>query len=241
MQVARRGHTAHIINNVLYVIGGENEGGEISSVEAYNISSNSWSTKSSLSIQRSLHKSCVHDGKIYVFGGFTEDGVPDVTHTEILATVEMYDPATNSWTSRSPMANANWGMSCVTVNNKIYVFGGRINPTSYQIYDPLLNSWTLGGTMPTPRGYGSSASLIGNKIYLMHGYDINSANSINPAIDVLDLNDNTWSSRTPISKPRNGAAQAVIGETIYLAGGSNKPFNELEQVGVLESYRPSLD
>lgn len=230
MQTGRRGHTSHVINSVLYVIGGEN-GGEIASVEAYDFATNTWSNKASLSVERSFHSSCVYNGNIYVFGGFTEDGDPWVTHSKVLATVEMYDPSTNTWTAKSSMTQSNRSMACAVVNDKIYVLGGANNEMGYDIYDPILDSWSVGGSMRTSLVMGFAAFVVNDKLYVLggNGFFI---------VEALDLSTNSWSVKSSIPTPRNDVGYATSGNTVYVVGGRNGASKNLN---TLEAYNPLFD
>lgn len=53
----------------LYVIGGRNESGYLSSVESYNLETNEWNYVSSLPQPLAAHAGAVHNGKIYISGG----------------------------------------------------------------------------------------------------------------------------------------------------------------------------
>lgn len=52
----------------LYVIGGRNETGYLSSVESYNLETNEWRYVSSLPQPLAAHAGAVHNGKIYISG-----------------------------------------------------------------------------------------------------------------------------------------------------------------------------
>jgi len=52
----------------LYVIGGRNETGYLSSVESYNLETNEWVYLSSLPQPLAAHAGAVHNGKIYISG-----------------------------------------------------------------------------------------------------------------------------------------------------------------------------
>ena len=41
-----------------------------------------------------------------------------------IASIEVYDPATNTWTTNSALPTASLGLASCTMNNKIYVAGG---------------------------------------------------------------------------------------------------------------------
>ena len=63
---------------------------------------------------------CVVDGKIYALGGY----VPGVTGHLGVATVEVYDPATDTWTAGPDMPAGRFGPRTSVVDGKIYVIGG---------------------------------------------------------------------------------------------------------------------
>lgn len=65
----------------------------------------------------------VIDGKIYVVGG-------SVGSSE-LATLEMYDPTTNSWTTGlEAMPTARFRATAGVVDGKLYVTGGELGGIS---------------------------------------------------------------------------------------------------------------
>ena len=73
--------------------------------------------------------------------------------TRVTGRNEMYDPATNTWTTRSPMPTSRNHAFSGVVGGKIYVIGGRIGagniPATTNIdvveeYDPATNLWGRG-------------------------------------------------------------------------------------------------
>ena len=223
MSTARhQGATAHVLGGKLYVIGGEwSPTGEMASVETYTIATGTWSAASALSTSRSGHASCVHNGMIYAFGGFSQDSDPSTTHGLYVASVERYDPVLDTWVSRSPMPEANWGMACATVNDRIYVFGGRENASGYRVYNPLTDIWESSGTMPVGRYYGFGAAVIGNEILVFGGVG-NAGSSLLPidAVSRLDLSTSTWTNASALPDIRARFGTATWNDKIYLMGGA---------------------
>ena len=235
MQQARRGHSSHILGNELFVIGGEKPEKEISSVEAYDTSINTWSNKASLSIPRSFHASCMHNGKIYVFGGFTSNGLNNnVTHEVSVSSVEVYDPANNTWTLMSPMDKDNWGMSCVTVNDRIYVIGGANNSARYEVYNPTLDIWESGGELITARQYGFAAAEINEIIYILGGYT-DAGDSLS-SVEALNTSDSTWQTKTSMLSAKHDIGHATINESIFIIGGRDSNNNPLDTLDKYESF-----
>lgn len=104
---------------------------------------------------------------IYVFGGLQNGEETNV--------VEVYDPATDSWSSRTPMPDARFSMSgAVYLNGQIYVLGGwhieDSNPLSTMlIYTIATDSWQPGGIVWN-MAEGPSGVILG-KIYAISGND----------------------------------------------------------------------
>ncbi len=90
------------------------------------------------------------DGRFYVFGG-RQCGAN--TACEGRTEVQIYDPASDSWSFGSPMLEGCSGMgSAIVMNQRIYVIGGEGAPctgTSVQEYDPFADSWRFVTDLPT--------------------------------------------------------------------------------------------
>src|SRR5262249_22872107 len=74
----------------------------------------------------------VANGKIYVTGGanslsgVNENGIHPARPHNVVATVEEYDPAANTWKTVRPLLLARNHHATVGVGDKIYVIGGRV-------------------------------------------------------------------------------------------------------------------
>jgi hypothetical protein len=110
----------------LFAIGGMNGQSILATNEAYDVATDSWQEKTSMSIPRFYHMSAYDGNYVYVFGGIT------VTQNvlEITRVVERYDIANDSWevVASMPVFDQNpYGValgSCVVVNSKAYIIGG---------------------------------------------------------------------------------------------------------------------
>jgi N-acetylneuraminic acid mutarotase len=84
------------------------------------------------------------DGRIYVIGG-----VPRYGSAESLATVEIYDPATNSWSEGPSLRTPRHGHAAVaTHDGRVYVIGGvkaRLGRSPWMLFsdDPYSHSKPL--------------------------------------------------------------------------------------------------
>ena len=126
-----------VLDNKIYTLCGHGGSGVIN--EVYDTSTNTWTSIANLprSDGRYFLGTAASDGKIYAFCG-TNIGGNYGTNT-----VDMYDPATNSWTLDVAMYPLTLqDASAVTANGRIYCIGGSAYPgypTYNNVYefDPL--------------------------------------------------------------------------------------------------------
>ena len=143
---------------------------------AYDPRTNTWTEKSPMPTARHHVASAVIDGKIYAIGGRTlgngEEPPGDVDVAESNFDVnEMYDPQTDTWTTKQPMQEKRSGFGATAHNGQIYVFGGQAVDgvfESVERYDPSSDKWTFLTSLPSPR-MGLEAVPVGNKIYTIGG------------------------------------------------------------------------
>jgi len=162
---------------------------------------------------------CVVEGKIYAIGG--------ASFNQPLPTVEEYDPATDTWTTKKPMDTARQGLSTSVVNGKIYAIGGgdissaTVNTFStVEEYDPVTDTWTTKTDMSTARGF-HSANVLDGKIYVFGGSSASPyGGTAIRAVEVYDPATDTWTQKGDTIPSRIGAGfSSVVGGHIYLFGG----------------------
>ncbi len=163
--------SASVVNGKIYAIGGKpaHEVTPLTTVEEYDPATDTWATKANMETLRFGLTTCVVNGKIYAIGG-----TPAVTAPyPALATVEEYDPATDTWTTKTDMLARRAFFSASVVNGKIYAIGGGrdLNTSglsTVEEYDPAADRWTTKTNMPTAR-FLLSTSAVNDKIYAIGG------------------------------------------------------------------------
>lgn len=143
--------------------------------EMFDPATGTWTALAPAPTLRNSAASAVVDDRIYVLGGrefsLAEDGS---AVQENVATVEVYDPATDAWETVAPLPEARGGLAAAVHEGSIYVFGGEQHdpdPLVYDDvwrYDPEADEWTAAGTLPTPR-HGLGAATVGDVIYTFGG------------------------------------------------------------------------
>ena len=101
------------------------------------------------------------NGKVLVAGGENAGSK--------LGSVEIYDPATDSWSNGTNMPGPRFGAAAILLptNNRVLVSGGH-DGTNYLnsalLYDPLADSWSTTTNLMTAARYGHSIALSGENV-----------------------------------------------------------------------------
>jgi N-acetylneuraminic acid mutarotase len=161
----RAAHASVGIGGLLYVVGGV--GFNPTALWVYNPATNTWdASRAPLPTAREHLTAAQVDGKLYVIAGrwFGSGN---------LGTVEVYDPATNTWASRAGLPTPRSGLTSAVLAGRIHVTGGEdlgSLDTYYQheVYDPATNTWATFPRMPTAR-HGLASGAATGKWYVIGG------------------------------------------------------------------------
>jgi N-acetylneuraminic acid mutarotase len=85
--------------------------------------------------------------------------------------LDVYDPATNSWSTRRDMPTARVATTATSIEGKLHVMGGRNGETylnTVEAYDPVTDSWTIRASMPTGRS-ALGVGVINGQAYAVGG------------------------------------------------------------------------
>jgi len=230
-------------NGKLYIFGGclraiSGEGGT-TNVWEFDPVADSYRALAPLPVKRCSAIAETVNGKIYVIGGL--EPMENGQGTRVSGRNEMYDPATNTWTERSPMPTSRDHAFSGVVNNKIYVIGGRIGagniPATSNIdiveeYDPATNLWgSIKDRMPTPRSGGGAATYNG-KIYVGGG-ELQSRQlaAAFRALEAYDPASNTWEILPSMPSSRHGNAMGFIGNKLHVVSGKQEGGGAADMTG----------
>ena len=181
---------------------------------------------------RGGHAAVVLAGNIHVIGGGNSKST--------LADHDVFDPASNAWTTLAPLPRAEGSPAAVAFDGKLYAIGGRSGPSDFgavDIYDPATNSWSAGPPID-PRGTAGAVVYCG-AIHVFGGESQATRRSLG---DVLRLErDGRWKAMSPMPTPRNFARAVVLGDAVYVVGGSPTPEPSHASIGsvVVERFRGS--
>jgi len=168
MPTARAGIGVAVVGGKIYAIGGSYD--SVGETEEYDPATNTWATKTSMPTPRMWLGIAVVENKIYVIGGDSGNWEVGITPTSVN---EVYDPATDTWETLTPMPTKRMAVSANVVDGKIYVIGGgqRATNTHFdvnEVYDTETDTWITGTAMPTAR-YGLGVAIIDDVLYAIGG------------------------------------------------------------------------
>jgi N-acetylneuraminic acid mutarotase len=149
--------------------------------------------------------SLMADGRLLATGG----SISRVAESSAVATVDIFDPATNAWTAAAaPMATARAAHVQTTLSNgSVLVTGGSDGfltvLASAEIYVPNTNTWSAAGAMSSAR-YQHSATLLSNGMVLAAGGSSQadqpsgcSCTTYLAAADLYNPTSNAWTATGP--------------------------------------------
>lgn len=205
----------------------------------------SWATMAAMPTARQGAVAGVIAGKLYVAGGSGGTASDYYPYPRFRA-LEVYDPATGTWTIKAPMPiGVNGGAAVGVIGERLYVAGGAASAdagneqAAVQMYDPVTDAWAFKAPMPVANS-GMAFGVIEGKLYVTGG----SRNDNDRALRVYDPVADTWVERAPVPDDMvAGMAAGVIDGKLYVAGGSGAPCfsTGCTIIGTLRVYDPSTN
>src|SRR5665647_2922695 len=182
MPTPRADLCANLVNDKIYLIGGKKYSSttpffnETNINEVYDLTNDSWSTKTPVPTAVQGYASVVFNSKIYVMGGSLESLALD--KTLLSGASQVFDPQNNSWSIAANLPNTvSYGAAGTTEGymapSRIYYIGGYSVGKftgQAQAYNSENNSWSIAEAMPTSRAYLGIA-VVNDILYAIGGFD----------------------------------------------------------------------
>ena len=235
----RRGWKQTLVNRErprLLVFGGNGNGGNLSSMERYDPSTNEWEEEAveSMPTAREDAGMAVLDGKLYAAGGL-EGGQDGGAFSNL---VERYDLSANAWEAVAPMAEARYAPGMAVLDDKLYAVGGYNDGhlSSVERYDPAVGAWEAVAQMARARNSHAVAVLDG-KLYAVGG--CNNDDGYLTSVERYDPAANAWEAVAPLATAREQSGAAVLDGAIYVVAGCND--DHVDPLSSVERYDPAVN
>ena len=205
-----------------------------------------WTTGKDSPIVRAEAVGAAVGGKLYVFGGFDNEG-SETTSIPLQHRCDVYDPATNTWTRLTDFPEPFSHSGPAIVGTDLWFVGGYVGnhpgpgTTHVWIYHTTNDTWTRGPDLPVARGAGSAA-LVGHTIYITGGMDMTRTNEM-PSTYALDLNNLSagWVRKADNPNGRNHVAAASLGGFYYEIGGQHGQEDAEDAQSEVDRYDPNTN
>ena len=172
-------------------------------------------------------------GKIYLFGGFTED-------LQASNQVDVYDPASDSWTRKKDMPTRLTHLN-PAIGRKHHLVRGRFQgkhpgPVTDEVwkYDIASDAWTAGPPLPERRA-GGGLAMVGRKLHYFGGYKADRDTNAGDHWSLSLEGGKDWQREADLPDPRGHVSAAVLDGKIYALGGDHG--HDITQIDVDSCHR----
>jgi N-acetylneuraminic acid mutarotase len=243
--VAAVGGRIHVIG------GGLSPWCQLDRVDIFDPASGTWTPGAPLPSARNNLASAVLGGRIYVVGGLytpPERRGEEKPQTDPSPCVDVYDPATDSWSQAPALPSGRVKPAVVAVDGCLYVLGGRDldpgeNTSSILAYRPGEAGWTEVGQMPVGFRHSSGCSLNG-KVYVTGGWTpeqvpgCEKKGKVYSTLVEFDPKTGTCRQLAELPVPRVGHVCVACDGRIWVFGGIKQ---DRSVVGAVHAYDPKTD
>lgn len=222
-------HAVASSGNLAFLFGGLNESGALSSRSlVFNGVFEQFAERASMPVPRYRFGAAALDNEVVVVGGFSVvDGPP-------VASVDVYNIVTNSWSAGPAMSLPRGDLAVVSVAGVVLAIGGYSTDYDMSVSGRLVEAlvrpsgannsvtswrWEARAPMPTSRGDISAAAdrLLG-RVFVCGGWN-DEMNTFLSAVEMYDVHADMWVSLPALPQPRGDAMVAFFLDHLFVAGG----------------------
>jgi N-acetylneuraminic acid mutarotase len=199
-----------------------------------------WIKGGDLNTARLFHTSTLlNDGRVLVVGGIG----PNPESNGDLSSVEIYNPASNSWAVFGNLHAARHGHTATLLTNgKVLVVGGTTATTtlsSVELYDPSANIWTNVASLLAGRSNHSAVLLQDGKVLVTGGNGAQDTRPVLSSAEIYDPSTNTWHAAASMNSLRTGHSSTLLPDgKVLLIGGFGSAMIASDRV---ERYNPTTN
>jgi hypothetical protein len=159
------------------------------------------------------------NGKVLLVGGAPSDGT--LTH---LASAELYDPVSNTFSATGSMSTDRLGHTATLLaDGKVLIAGGRPftsnEVATAEIYDPATDRFSATGSMNVPRAGHAAARLLDGRVLIAGGF-----NAAGSSAELFDPATASFSATGSMTQNRSSGQAEVLadGRVLILGSADNR-------------------
>ena len=226
LSAARSSHTAtRLLGGKVLVAGGSAAAGQLASAELFDPASGSYATAGPLTTGRSSHTATRISGapfqcgsgcgKVLVVGGVGASGK--------LASAELFDPASASFTTTSPLTTARTSHTATLLPSGRILVAGGTGPdgqplASAEVYNPATGMWSATSSLATARSSHTTTLLSDGRVLVAGG--IGGGGTPLASAELYDPATGNWTATASMGSPRSSHTATPLGDEI--SGGSDR-------------------
>ena len=215
---------ALLANGMVLFTGGFDGTNAVSSAELYDPASGTFVPTGSLNVVRAGPSlTLLGNGKVLIAGGVYYTGViPYTAVAHYLASAELYDPASRTFTLTGSLHTARSSQTATLLKNGNVLLAAGQNDganagylSSAELYNPATGKFTVTGSLNTPRILHRAHLLSSGQVLIVAGNHFGSIASA----ELYDPASGTFSNAASLNTPRQGHASALLTNGQVLAVG----------------------
>jgi hypothetical protein len=208
--------------------------------ERYDASTGTFSATGAMTVPRAGHTATVlADGRVLVAGGHQFN-----RENSALASAELYDPATGTFSATGSMAVArDSAVAALLPGGKVLVAGGYTTTSlavaSAEVYDPATGTFSPTASLSVPRGNAAAARLRNGDVLVTGGYSAFPGAGTATA-ETYSAATGTFAPTAPMAVPRGDHTATAMpdGSVLVVGGFTQVPFLGLTLASI-ERYDPA--
>ncbi len=221
MSNARSNHTATLLPSGKVLVAGGLAPYPLASAELYDPATETWSSAGSLATDRAGHTATLlPNGTVLLAGGV---GACVNYMCSYLASAELFDAATATWTVTASMAGPHAFHTATQLpSGMVLIAGGTTSSVgdgaTADLYDPATETWTATASMATARGFHTASLMTRSDEVLVAGGESYGLTST----ELYDAPTGTWTATAPMGTGRGyHTATLLPNGRLLVAGGMN--------------------
>lgn len=227
MSVARSSHTATVLRSgKVLIAGGRGPSGHTNAVDLFDPATGTFSSPAPMTVARMGHTATLlPDGKVLITGGREKDAV---FGEPPLASAELFDPVTESFTSLPAMTSPRAEHTATLLpTGQVLLTGGDTGTrfsNAAELFDPAAGTFTaLPGTMTSER-YFHKATLLPSGQVLITGGGNMVQGMIGNSAELFDPATRTFTALPPMTAVRHFDTATLLSDgTVLITGGPGTP------------------